>query len=55
MAKAKSTLQATHERLANYRFDTSHYIVLDASIRRDAQTGKLISRKTGLAKAKQKK
>ena len=55
MAKAKPALKDTYERLSNYKFDTSNYVVLDTGVRRDAATGKLLVSNTAGGKAKPKK
>ncbi len=55
MARAKSALKDTYERLSNYKFDTSNYVVLDTGVRRDAVTGKLVISNTAGRKEKPKK
>lgn len=57
MAKAKPTLAHTILKMSEYKFDTSKYIILHSSIRRDSTTGKLTNEKAGprAAKAKLKK
>jgi hypothetical protein len=52
MAKTKASLKQTQQLLSGHKFDTSKYIVIDASVRRDAATGQLVSHK---ALDKQKK
>lgn len=55
MAKQKPTTQATARKLSSYKFDTSTYIVLDTGVRRDATTGRLVSREPAVAMEKHKK
>jgi hypothetical protein len=45
MAKAKPVLALTGSKLANYRFDTSTYIVIGKGNRKNTTTGKLTERK----------
>jgi hypothetical protein len=47
MAKTKTGLKSLVQRLSDYKFDSSDYIVLDTAVRRDAATGRLVTRKVG--------
>jgi len=55
MSKAKPTLAHTMDRLSNYKFDTSTYIVLDSRIRRDTTTGELVHKKAASPRPKAKR
>jgi len=55
MAKTKTGLKSLVQRLSDYKFDSSDYIVLDTGVRRDAATGKLVARKAGTARGTAKK
>lgn len=46
MPKETATLKQTQQRLSAHKFDTSNYIVMDTGVRRDINTGRLISEKT---------
>lgn len=43
MGKAKPKMERTRERLFDYAFDTTGYIVLDTGIHRESTTGRLVT------------
>lgn len=42
MTKPKANKKQTVQALARHKFDTSSYIVMDRSVRRDSSSGRLI-------------
>jgi hypothetical protein len=55
MAKDKTSLAQTQQRLSDHKFDTSDYIVLDTGVRRESSTGRLVSTKVSAESHKSKK
>lgn len=48
MANPKSQIKNTKgSSLGSYNFDTSAYVIIKGDVRRDTQTGRLTSRKSG--------
>lgn len=45
MPKAKSVTHRSKTTISNYVFDTSKYIVMTTSVRRDSTTGRLTTQK----------
>jgi len=51
MAEKNSSKSKKHNALSDYKFDTSSYVILSSSVRRDADSGRLVKVKKSAEKA----